>query len=277
MQSVEGQTYANSDSVLTKEVVHSWILNSSRTLSELLVVSFSLLYPTLLSLYTPFGLGEIRKETTKIVLGRVNSIPGLGIYKRKKKTRKKTRTKTRKSCTSECLRACFLARVLFCVDAFLYECVFSCVFACFRACLRGRVRVFFLACFLFFFYKFQAQDLWLLYSSLDIVTLTHNLQSNSAHIGGAFLALWSYIHPLFWLIMYRNAIVFLAIMVYWLFADFQVYILPTFRRWEFIKKDFKKERKLAFDQEKNGDSRLTPAWVWQHKYQRKLRLGHCLW
>ena len=67
--------------------------------------------------------------------------------------------------------------ILFFVDAFLYECVFSCVFsctsaclrvfvrvflnefffACFRACLRGRVRVFFLACFRFFFYKFPAQ------------------------------------------------------------------------------------------------------------------------
>ena len=80
---------------------------------------------------------------------------------------------------------CFLARVLFCVDAFLYECVFSCVFSCTSSCLRGRflvrvlfcvrvflyeflfacfracflvrVLVFFLACFLFFFYKFPAQ------------------------------------------------------------------------------------------------------------------------
>ena len=81
---------------------------------------------------------------------------GLGIYKREKenikKARTKTRTKIRKSCMSECLRACFLARVLFCVDAFLYESVFMCVFACFR----GRVHVFFLPCFLFFFYKFQA-------------------------------------------------------------------------------------------------------------------------
>ena len=65
------------------------------------------------------------------------------------------------SWASPFLRGRFLVRVRVfvrvCVDAFLYECVFSCVFACFRANLRGLVRDFFLACFLFFFYKFPAQ------------------------------------------------------------------------------------------------------------------------
>ena len=92
---------------------------------------------------------------------------GWEFIKEKKKTRKKENKNSYKktrvflhefffawtlSCTSACFRACFLARVLVCVDAFLYEFLF----ACFRACFLVRVLVFFLACFLFFFYKFPA-------------------------------------------------------------------------------------------------------------------------
>ena len=61
------------------------------------------------------------------------------------------------SCRSALLRGRFLVRVRVGVRVFLIEFFFAWT----RVCLRGRVRVYFLVHFLFFFYKFPAQDLLL--------------------------------------------------------------------------------------------------------------------
>ena len=68
--------------------------------------------------------------------------------KEKKKTRKKENKNSYKK-TRVFLHKFFFAWTLSCTSA--------CFRACFCACLRGRERVFFLACFRFFFYKFPAQ------------------------------------------------------------------------------------------------------------------------